>query len=139
MRPGLLVRLERPQLALIELLRDADQELRSLVVIKALGEIGLPRSSPAHPIAFRSRHPGNGGRSLIKVGEPSRLEACVRALDDADSDVIEALCEVLLCSWGGCGPALIQALTSDRSRRHAAAILEGGLGTLGHAPNEHGI
>lgn len=107
---------------LIELLRDADQELRSLVVM-ALGEIGLPAVNPLIRLLSDPDIREMAAAALIKVGEPS-AEACVRALDDADSDVIEALCEVLYALGEAAVPPLIQALTSDRSRRHAAAILE---------------
>ncbi len=105
------------------LLHDGDREIRSLVVM-ALGEIGSPAVDPLIRLLDDPAIRDTAAAALVKIGEPA-AEECVRALDTADEETLAALCEILSALGEAAVPPLIQALTSDRSRAHAAGILDG--------------
>lgn len=111
---------------LIRLLHGADDEdLRPLAGM-ALAEIGQSAVSPLIGLLAEPALRETAVATLLKIGEAA-AEACVLALDGADTDVEETL-RGILCALGEAAiPPLIQALTAGRSglRGHAADILDG--------------
>jgi HEAT repeat protein len=111
---------------LIGLLYEADDEdLRPLAGM-ALAEIGLPAVNSLIGLLSEPVLRETAVAALLKIGEAA-AEACVLALDGADTDVEETLRGILGALGEAAIPPLIQALTAGRSglRGGVADILDG--------------
>ncbi len=116
---------------LIGLLHEADdEELRPLIGM-ALAETGSPAVSPLIGLLAEPALRETAAAALLKIGEAA-AEACVQALDGADTDLGETLRGILSALGEAAIPPLIQALTSGRSglRAGVADILD----TMGWEP-----